>query len=309
MDFNGGTNRANAGPRGFNLGEGVALWALIILFFAAIVFMLLGKAIPTPPNLLPYLIPKSTRVYSASEVYWPPSGTTTNMTAALSKFEVPQNTSYSFNMDLIIKDSRTLSTSTLHRHIFHRGSADYAGPTPSNTTSLPARMNPGVFLDPLTNDMLVFIDTVGSNGSEGYRESVRIADLPLSVPFHLGLVLNDRTLDVYINCRLEETQFLKGTPKVAENTIYGIMGPSPAPVQLQNLYTWTYPLGADDVSAICGTAPSFVLSPTCGIKAPVPPAVDAKGPKPKGTVVSGLTQAIQSLINRVFNLGTNAYRE
>jgi hypothetical protein len=106
---------------------------------------------------------------------------------------------------------------------------------------------------------------------------------------------------------LEETQFLRGIPKVAENTIYGIMGKNPAPVQIQNVYTWTYPLGADDVSAICGTAPSFVVSPTCGIKVPPPPTIDAAGPKPTGTVLAGLSQAGQSLINRVFNLGTNVY--
>jgi len=297
MDFDISEN-ANAGPRGFMAGETIALWVLVLLFFGAIVFMIVGKAIPTPPDPLPYLIPKSTRVYSASKVVWPPSGTSTNMTAAPSQFGVLLDNSYSFNMDLVVKESRTNDASGNHRHIFHRGSS-------VSSTELPKRMNPGVFLDPVTNDLLIFVDTLGDN--EGYRESLRIADIPLTTPFHLGLVLNNRTLDVYINCRLEETKLLKGSPKTVENSLYGVAGPNAAPVQLQNVYTWTYALGADDMTSLCGSAPSFVLTPTCGIAPPTAPAVEPGTAMPQGSTYTGVAESAQSAINSMFNLNTNVF--
>lgn len=300
MDFNNSANNV-AKPRGFGISEGVIMWTLIILFFGAVLFMIVGKAIPTPPNPLPYLIPKSTRVYSASKVVWPPSGNTTQLVAYPSQFGELQDIAYSFNMDIVLKETRTNNQTGVHRHIFHRGSDEYMGS--STTTELPKRMNPGVFLDPITNDLLVFVDTLGSDA--GYRESLRIADIPLTTPFRLGLVLNNRTLDVYINCRLEETKFLKGTPKTVENRLYGLMGPNVAPAQLQNVYVWNYALGADDVTALCGAAPSFILSPTCGLPPPRAPDVLDTSEKPQGSTASGLSEAAQSAVNTLFNLGTN----
>jgi hypothetical protein len=223
----------------FGLTGNVAMIIFFVLFVFVIGYMVLGKAIPSLTEWIPSPIPKSTSIYFKSKRVWPPSGNTTNLTSYSSQFGQLTDTAYSFNMDLVLKETRTNDKSGLHRHIFHRGSDEYASSNPGRV--LPRRMNPGVFLDPLTNDLLIFVDTL--NGSEGYRESLRVADLPLSSPMHLGLVLNNRTLDVYINCRLEETKLLRGTPKTVENRLFGVAGPSPAPVQLQNLYTWTYALG------------------------------------------------------------------
>jgi hypothetical protein len=297
MDFGNSDNNV-VKPKGFNIGEGAILWTLVIAFFAAVIYMIIGKGIPMPPNPIPYLVPKSMRVYSVSKLVWPPSGNTTQLTAYPSQFGELQDNSYSFNMDLVIKESRTNDTTGVHRHIFHRGSNE-------ETTELPKRMNPGVFLDPITNDLLIFVDTLGAES--GYRESLRIADIPLTTPFRLGLVVNNRTLDVYINCRLEETMFLKGTPKTVENRLYGLTGANIAPAQLQNVYVWNYPLGADDVTAICGAAPSFALSPTCGLPPPRAPSIDAAGPPPVSITARGASEAAQSAINSIFNIGTNVY--
>jgi len=255
---------ANNGAKSSSIGitGGMVMTVLLVVFAAAIVYMVIGKAIP---NLIPNLIPQSTSVYFKSKRVWAPSGVTQNLTAYPTEFGVLQDVAYTFNMDLVLKETRTNdTTSGLHRHIFHRGSDDYDSTPPP--AALPKRMNPGVFLDPLTNDLLVFVDTLG--GTTGYRESLRIPDLPLGTPFRLGLVVNNRTLDVYLNCRLEETRLLQGTPRTVENRLFGLAGPSPAPAQLQNVYCWDSPLSASEVGAICSTTPSFALTPTCGVQPP-----------------------------------------
>ena len=75
-------------------------------------------------------------------------------------------------------------------------------------------MNPGVFLDPNLNDILVFVDTEG-----GDRESLRIPNIPLDIPFRIGIILNDRVLEFYLNCRLETTKILKYKPKKVDNVM------------------------------------------------------------------------------------------
>jgi hypothetical protein len=258
---------------------------LIVVFVIVVSYLVMGKSvIDFFRYFIPNLIPRSTSVYYNSKRVWAPSGTTVNLTAYPSQFGALQDVSYSFNMDLILKESRTNVTNGIHRHIFHRGSDEYASAT--SPSALPRRMNPGVFLDPLTNDLLIFVDTL--DGSNGYRESLRVADLPLGTAFRLGLVMNNRVLDVYINCRLEETKMLKGTPRTVENRLYGIAGPSPAPAQVQNVYCWTTPLPSNDFTALCGSAPSFITTPTCPV---LPPSQGATNTGDVSTSASGFLQS------------------
>jgi len=306
-----GTGGAPQAPS-FGVTEGRLLLFLIAAFVFVVGYLVMGKSLP---SLIPNLIPKSTSVYWQAKRVWPPSGTTSNLTAYPSQFGTLQDIAYSFNMDLVLKETRTNDTSGLHRHIFHRGSDEYGSSTPPAT--LPRRMNPGVFLDPLTNDLLIFVDTLG--GSTGYRESLRVADLPLGTSFRLGLGLNNRTLDVYINCRLEETKMLKGQPRTVENRLYGVAGPSPAPVQLQNVYCWDTPLASNDFTALCGTAPSFALTPTCPVAPPSQGAVNtgaaatnALGLLPGGngglsSAGQALSEGAGSLFSLAAGINTNVY--
>jgi len=300
----------------FGVTEGRLMGGLVLVFVFVVVYLVMGKSVTDfVRRFIPNLIPKSTSIYSASKRVWPTSGTTTKLTAYQSQFGTLQDVSYSFNMDLVLKETRTNDTSGLHRHIFHRGSDEYASGTPPST--LPRRMNPGVFLDPLTNDLLIFVDTL--DGSNGYRESLRVADLPLGTAFRLGLVLNNRVLDVYINCRLEETKLLKGTPRTVENRLYGIAGPSPAPAQLQNVYCWNTSLPSNDFTALCGTAPAFVVTPTCPVLPPSRGAVNtgsaamnalglSSGGGGLGTAGRALTEGGQSLYNSLTGVNANVYK-
>jgi hypothetical protein len=243
--------------------------ALIALFIG---FMLMNKNVVISDIFL-FFIPHSFRVYYDAKMLWPPSGNIRNMVAYKSNFGNSfQDASYSILMDLKLLNSRTNNTQPTHRHIFHRGSDEYSSASSSATNSLsgnlPRRMNPGVFMDPITNDLLIFVDTV--NAGQSYRESLRIPDIPLKTAFRLGITVKGQVLDVYIDCKLEDTKFLQGTPKPVEMTMYGEAGPNPAPASLQNVYVWSHALNTIDVTSLCSTAPSFIdNAATC---ATLPPA-------------------------------------
>jgi hypothetical protein len=289
------------------------LYALATLVIVFIGFMLMNKSV-VPPNPLPYLIPRSMIVYSSSKRIWTPSGNTRNLVAYKSDIGSSfQDNSYSILMECKLLDSRSNSAQPVHRHIFHRGSDEYsANPSASANTAggnLPRRMNPGVFLDPLTNDLLVFVDTV--NGSQSFRESLRVPDLPLKTPFRLGIVVSNRTLDVYINCRLEDTKLLQGTPKPVEMTVYGEAGSNPAPLQLQNVYLWSNAITTADMTSLCGSAPSFIDSAAVCSTLPPPPAPDvgtSLNNVPLGNVLqSALGSGYNQVTDTIFGRNTNNY--
>ena len=261
-----------------------------------------------------YAVPRSLRVYYSAKRIWIPSGNTRNLVAYKSDIGSSfQDTSYTILMECNLLESRTVSTAPVHRHIFHRGSDEFSS-NPSAAVSaisgnLPRRMNPGVFLDPLTNDLLVFVDTVSS--SKSYRESLRIPDIPLKTPFRLGIVVSHRTLDVYINCRLEDTKLLQGTPKPVEMTVYGEAGPNPAPLQLQNVYLWSYAITTSDMTSVCGSEPSFTNTAAVCSTIPPPPAPDvglSLNNIPLGDVLqSALGAGYQRSVNTVIGQSGNVY--
>jgi hypothetical protein len=114
---------------------------------------------------------------------------------------------------------------------------------------LPKRMNPGIFLDPNVNDILVFVDTL-KNGTT-FRESLRVSDIPLDIPFRIAVIVSKRLLEVYINCKLETTKLLDGDPKEVENIWYGLSGSNSADAQIQNLTIWRHALTIDELSPLC----------------------------------------------------------
>jgi hypothetical protein len=144
-------------------------------------------------------------------------------------------------------------------------------------------MNPGVFLDPNLNDILVFIDTENAT-----RESVRIVDIPLDMPFRITVVVNKTVLEVYLNCRLEVTKILKNPPKVVDNQWFGLAGAASAQAQIQNLRVWPSPLLSTDIHPLCPGAPDFsVKRQICDVAdMPVPKPTKAEPEKDLGFMQS-----------------------
>jgi len=254
------------------------LYLGLAIVICLVIWMLLGKTIS-----ISWIDPRPQRmkVYQSGYLFWPPSKIFSNLVVPL-KNDIPDfhDDSFSMLLDVILLNSRNYNTTEgPYRQIVHRGSADLAKADDANGLApagflanvinqplppfgLPKRMNPGVFLDPNTNDLLVFVDS--ALGSQTFRESVRIADIPLDTPFRIGIIISNRVVEVYINCRLEVTKVLSGIPKRVEREWYGLAGSAAAQAQIQNLYIWNKPLTAIDMRPLCPTIPAFTSSrPLC----------------------------------------------
>lgn len=260
-------------PSTFGSGgfTGKLFMGLVIGFFVYVLVLLLtGKKIDlswADPR------PKSTIVLSDATRFWPPSSVFTNLTTKANAIPEFPSSEYSLLFDSVLLNTREFNTTEgPWRHILHRGSNDLeqttvggavlTGGCPSGMASkdlpafgLPRRMNPGIFLDPNKNDLIIFIDTEA--GSQSYRESIRIPDIPMDIPFRLSLTVKHKVLNVYLNCRLETTKVLDGTPRSVENRWYGLAGAAAAQAQIQNLYVWKRTLSADEAGATCPSAPVF----------------------------------------------------
>lgn len=250
-------------------GGGVTNWILYVLvglLLAAVIVMVIQPTIDWSvfdPR------PKRMQVTSKAYTTWDNLFTYTNL-----QYTGPHefdSRKYSIQFDGILYNTRNYTTSEgPYRQILHRGSKELVASTPAGIPlsgcapagvgelppfGLPARMNPGVFVDPNLNDLIIFVDTM--NGSTPYRESVRIVDVPLDIPFRLAIVVNGQVLEVYLNCKLEVTKVLAGIPREIENDWYGISGRANAQAQIQNLMIWPLALNIDDIRPLCTTLPTF----------------------------------------------------
>jgi hypothetical protein len=297
MNTSGGT-KAFINWNNFGIGGGPStnpiaiswiVYIFVALFIAAVIIMVVQPKIDWS-----FLDPRPKRMQITSRAYtaWDNLFTYTNLQyTGPAVFDSRQ---YSVQIDGVLYNTRNYTTTEgPYRHIMHRGSKELIATTPNGIPlsgcapagvgelppfGLPARMNPGIFVDPNINDIIVFVDTM--NGATPYRESVRIVDIPLDTPFRIGVVINGQVLEVYLNCKLEVTKILTGIPREIENDWYGISGRANAQAQIQNLMIWTSALGSEDIRSLCPALPTFAgKRPLCeGTDvAPSPsPAVDKK---------------------------------
>jgi hypothetical protein len=202
---------------------------------------------------------------SKPSVFWRPDTALnpldpTNLRVSSSEYQPKNCNGLTLGIEMIIFDTR--SNTNVYKHILHRGSADllnYRGGSPGVQgiggieDGLPSEMSPGIFIDKLTNDLIVFVDTDNTENSSttnAYRESVRINDLPLNKAFYLHLVINNKVLEVYINCRLAGTRLLHGNPRNVANEWYGRTGFIGQAI-IQNLNLWDGPLNTFDLMNLC----------------------------------------------------------
>jgi hypothetical protein len=240
----------------------VLLYLAIFVFFVLVIFLLSNKRIQQLPLIRPLVERRD--VNRRAKVFWTNTLVDPVLKVESSELADFKSDSYSMLLDVVWFNSRAQgNTNNVSRHIVHRGSSDLQLHVASGSTQmcptvsgggmtssgLPERMNPGVFADPYLNDLLVFIDTEHEN--KYLRESVRIPDIPMDTPFRLGIVVQKRLLEVYINCQLEVTKVLDGTPVPVENVWYGRAGNLPFVGQIQTLKLWPFPLSATQIRPQC----------------------------------------------------------
>jgi hypothetical protein len=264
-------------------GSGFSGTTLVYILLGALVVFAVGLMLLNKPIDFSWMDPRPKHMKVTSDAYlgWKLSPFFTNLTVKGSEVPGFLPDEYSTSLDVVLKETRVYKGSDgPWRQIFHRGSDELAATTlqgalkascgtaggngPLPPFGLPKRMNPGVFLDPNVNDLIIFIDT--ERGGDLYRESVRIKDIPMDMPFRIGLVMKGKVLEVYLNCRLEVSKILKGTPRSVENNWYGLSGSAAAQAQIQNLYIWKRALPADQIGSVCSSPVKFLIDrPICDI--------------------------------------------
>jgi len=217
------------------------------------------------------------------KLFWTPATTANpqdphNLLVTSNEFSMATPETYSMGIELMISDTRTTDKFGPYRHLVHRGTDDLKKFTndPGQkgagdlNDGLPSQMNPGLFVDQFSNDLIIFVDTDPVGGdNQSYRESVRISDAPLNRAFYVHITVHDRLLEVYINCRLAATKLLHGTPRGVPNEWFGRIGFSRARAVIQNLKLWDDKLWAIEVRNMCtGFVLPLNMAPTggCGSK-------------------------------------------
>ena len=227
------------------------------------------------------------RPLPVSKIFWTPAKTPnpqdpTDLLLVSDDFPMTGPETYSMGLEVLITDTRTSDKFGPYRHLAHRGTDDLKRFIPNSPGSqpkgagalndgLPSQMNPGIFIDQFSNDLLIFVDTdpIGL-GNETYRESVRIPDSPLNKAFYIHLTVHDRLLEVYINCRLAATKLLHGIPRAVPNEWFGRVGFARSRAIVQNMRLWDSNLYAIEIRNMCpGIKLSKQLAPTsapiCGL--------------------------------------------
>ena len=238
----------------------VILYCLVAVVIVLIIRMLLGKKFSWA-----WLDWRSARskALDGSKTFWKSGheGRMKNLIIPEVDMMEPSNDQYTYHVDVLLANSRNLSgVDGPYRHILHRGSDDLYSVEPGMPVAtgavnmpqdgLPKRMNPGIFLDPNTNDILVFVDTKSRTG-DLYRESLRIPDIALGKPFRISVSVFGNVLEVSINCQLEFTKVLDGKPRPVENVMYGLCGPASAEASIQNLILWPFAINSQELLAVC----------------------------------------------------------
>lgn len=284
----------------FQPGGDRKMWVVYGLVAVLIVLILLMLA-QTQFNFLPrYLDPRPMKwkVESNMLAFWPAPEAGVPLRVDASEFSAG-NTNfarYTLMLDMVWYNTRAQQDANKYRHILHRGSSEVGGLVEASTLrlleqsgsssaltattggasaseltqvgtmpfGLPSRMNPGIMADPVTNDMIIFVDT--ERGGEYQRESLRVADVPLDTPFYLGILVADTYMEVYVNCRLEATKVLRGTPRAVERDWYGVSGPTPLAGYIRNLRYWnSRALSPREIEPLCPPIQHLPRVPECNM--------------------------------------------
>jgi len=214
--------------------------------------------------------------------------------------------SYSMSVQMILSDSRGPNLGKF-RHVLHRGSnpcgltSTTAGPTGHSSiqtgdipapntdpnyaaTGLPDLMNPGLMLDTYKNDLQIMIHTKStesidaSNSNVLLLESSTIENLPLNTPITIGIICNNKTVEIYVNCKLYTTMLLTGRPYLPANMNqwFGRYCASPFVGLVQNLKLWSGPLASGDYTQVCSTGSfnpaNLPATPSCPAPLPAKPS-------------------------------------
>ena len=232
---------------------GFTLLVMLLLVLVHFTIKPIFRTRPGAPGYIP--MPGS----DDSEVYWKKP----NQMISLQDIETPlqskfQNYSVLFDINI---DNPTSNTD-YPRILFTRGEM-LPKPTQPYTDrdtilSIAPNFNLIAYLDRLTNDLNIAVQTSMSSGAQSGAvqvmvENITIENLPVRKPIRLGIMLGNGVLEVYLNGYLART-------KTFHNPIRAVMGPIQPPndtilsstARVRNLRLWGRPLSAAEFRAYGG---------------------------------------------------------
>jgi hypothetical protein len=118
-----------------------------------------------------------------------------------------------------------------------------------NKTAGAGARAPGLWLYPDTNALHARINTFASP-----NEGCDIKNIPLQKWVHIAYILNNRTVDIYIDGKLERSCVLRGVPKLNDEPVHvcdngGYFG------KISNLVYFRYAMKPDEVYKIYASGP------------------------------------------------------
>lgn len=150
---------------------------------------------------------------------------------------------YSLQVDVMIQNPIPFSNQP--RILFTRGATK--NPTPGSTGALTevfTSYNLAVALDANTTDLIVSV----MNHHNG-METVILSNIPVQVPFRLGVVVLEKTLEVYVNGRLMKTRTYSTALKDVKGPIQPGQQADAAVAKLRNLKVWGRSLKSQELAA------------------------------------------------------------
>jgi hypothetical protein len=205
-----------------------------------------------------------------SSLFWK----NTNNISVIADQNTPINSKsklYSFLLDIQVDDP-TAATS-MPRVLFSRGGIVTDPEQPYSSTDTILVLNPSfnsiVYLDHLTNDLHVAVQTIESNETtpQVLVESIIIPNIPVRKAVRLGVMVGDRVLEVYINGYLVRS---KTFSKPVRDIVGDIQPPADnilsRVARVANLRIWDRPLSPSEFRAY-GSATDFDMLPvadSCG---------------------------------------------
>jgi hypothetical protein len=230
----------------------------------------------------------------------------------------PSRYGYSMMFDTTIYNSRASFTASSgnklpYRHLVHRGSNDLgnagtaagcgggggsSAAAAAAADGLPQFMNPGFVADRTTNDIIVFIDT-----SAG-RESARISNLQLTVPYRIGIIVYQGFFELYLGCKLLTTQILQGIPIAITSSgtganasgLYALAGSYALSAKIQNVRLWSKTLPVQQIITECSVPMQpFGSAPPCSAVLFNPAAPTPSAPAPAGSPAAAAAATIASV--------------
>jgi hypothetical protein len=162
----------------------------------------------------------------------------------------PQGLTFSYSGWILIED--WMYRQGALKCIFNKGTADFSAKCP------------GLFLDPNSNAMILKVDTFGD------PESLDVPNLPARKWIHFVIVVDQTSLNLYIDGVLRKHHGLKNLPKQNDGAVF-VAGQGGWGGQIGSLTYHRYAVEQSEVSALMAVAP---YEDSTKSKIPLPPYFD-----------------------------------